>query len=114
MHELSLTQSILNIIEDYAQKHRFKKVNAVKLSFGQLSCIEPKSLEFAFEVQSVGTKAQGASLEFDILPVVIYCISCGKEIEVNTYTAVCPQCNGAEVVLAGGTQKLKIVEIDVD
>jgi hydrogenase nickel incorporation protein HypA/HybF len=114
MHELSLTQSILNIIEDYAQKHHFQKVNSVKLSFGQLSSIEPKSLEFAFEIQSKGTKAQGASLEFDILPVVIYCMSCEKEIKVDAYTAICPQCEKEDVVLAGGTQELKIVEIDVD
>ena len=48
--------------------HRFNKVNTVRLSFGKLSCIEAKSLQFAFEVQSRGTRAQGAVLEFDIFP----------------------------------------------
>lgn len=114
MHELSLTQSILDIIEDYAQKHHFKKVHSVKLSFGKLSSIEPKCLGFAFEVLSKETKAQEACLEFDILPIVIYCMSCEKEVEVDSYTATCPQCEGEDVVLAGGTQELKIVEIDVD
>ena len=114
MHELSLTQSILDIIEDYSQKHHFEKVHSVKLSFGRLSSIEPKSLEFAFEVLSKETKAHGARLEFDILPVVISCMSCEKEVEVDSYTATCPRCAGENVVLAGGTQELKIVELDVD
>jgi len=114
MHELSLTQSILDIIEDYAKRHQFKKVNSVKLSFGKISSIEPKALEFAFEVQSKETIAQGASLEFDILPVVIYCMSCEKDIEVATYTATCPECQGEHVLLSGGTQELKLVELDVD
>jgi hydrogenase nickel incorporation protein HypA/HybF len=114
MHELSLTQSILDIIEDYAQQHQFKKVNSLKLSFGRLSSIEPKALEFAFEVLSKETKAQGARLEFDVLPAVIYCMSCEKDIEVDGYTATCPQCEGEDVLLTGGTQELKIVELDVD
>ncbi|MDD5722147.1 MAG: hydrogenase maturation nickel metallochaperone HypA [Syntrophales bacterium] len=114
MHELSLTRSILDIIEDYARRHHFKKVNSVKLSFGRISSIEPKSLEFAFTIQSKDTKAQGARLEFDILPVVIYCMSCGKDMEVDAYTATCPECRGEDVLLAGGTQELKLVELDVD
>jgi hydrogenase nickel incorporation protein HypA/HybF len=114
MHELSLTQSLLDIIADYAQRHHFKKVNSVKLSFGRLSAIEPKALEFAFEILSKETKAHGAQLEFDVLPAVIYCMSCEKDIEVDGYTAICPQCEGEDVILAGGTQELKIVELDVD
>jgi hydrogenase nickel incorporation protein HypA/HybF len=114
MHELSLIQSLLDIIEDYAQKRHFKKVNTVKLSFGKLSSIEPKCLEFAFEAQSKETKAQGATLEFDILPIVIYCISCEKEMKVDAYTATCPQCKGEDVIMVGGAQELKIIELDVD
>ncbi|HOO90659.1 MAG TPA: hydrogenase maturation nickel metallochaperone HypA [Syntrophales bacterium] len=114
MHELSLTQSILDIIEDYAQQHNFEKVNSVKLSFGRLSSIEPKALEFAFHVLSKETKAHGAHLEFDILPVVIYCMTCEKNVKVDSYTAICPQCAGDDVILTGGTEELKIVELDVD
>ncbi len=114
MHELSLTQSIMDIIEDYAQRHRFEKVNSLKLSFGRLASIEPKALSFAFNVLSKETKAEGAKMEFDILPVVIYCMSCEKEVEVGGYTAICPHCDGEEVMLTGGTEELKLVELDVD
>jgi hydrogenase nickel incorporation protein HypA/HybF len=114
MHELSIICSILDIIEEYAEAHRFKSVKSMKLSFGRLSCIEPQSLAFIFEIQSSGTKAEGALLEFDIKPIIIHCYSCEKDVELETYTAVCPQCKGSEVLLVGGTEGIQLLEIDVD
>ena len=114
MHELSIICSILDIIEEYAEEHRFSSVKSLKLSFGRLSCIEPQSIAFIFEIQSSGTKAVGAFLEFDIKPIVIQCFSCEKDFELETYAAVCPQCNGSEVLLVGGTEVIQLLEIDVD
>lgn len=114
MHELSLTESILEIIEEYAISHGFKRVNTLKLSFGRLSCIDPKALEFAFQVQSRGTRADGARLAFDLQPAVMYCFSCEQEYEVDRYTATCPHCGTDDVMLTGGTEELKLVEMDVD
>jgi hydrogenase nickel incorporation protein HypA/HybF len=114
MHELSLTQSILNIIEEYAVKHAFDRVHSLKLSFGKISCIDPKALTFSFNVQSAGTRAEGASLLFDIHPIVIHCFSCDKDTEIPSYDSICPLCNGHEVMLTGGTEELKLIELDVD
>ena len=114
MHELYLAESILNIAKDYAIKHHFSKVNSISLSFGRLSCIESKSLQFAFEVQAKDTLAQDAKLRFNIIPPVIHCFSCNKDLEVETYSAVCPNCGGEEVILTVGTEELQILEMDVD
>jgi hydrogenase nickel incorporation protein HypA/HybF len=114
MHELYLAESILNIVQDYAAKQHFKKVNSISLSFGRLSCIESKSLQFAFEVQAKDTLAENALLDFKILPAVIHCFSCEKDLEVETYSAICPACGGEEVLLTGGTEELQILEMDVD
>ena len=114
MHELYLAESILNIVQDYAAKQRFSKVNSISLSYGRLSCIESKSLQFAFEVQSKETLAEKASLDFKILPAVIHCFSCEKDLEVEIYSAICPNCEGEEVILVGGTEELQILEMDVD
>jgi len=79
MHELSLTVSLLDIVEDYASKHGFQRVKALKLSFGRLSCLDPQALKFAFDVQSAGTRAEGAVLNFDVLPVRMNCLTCDRE-----------------------------------
>lgn len=114
MHELYLAESILNIVQEYASKHQFKKVNSILLSFGRLSCIEAKSLQFAFEVQGRETPAQNAALQFKILPSVIHCFSCCRDLELLTYEGTCPLCKSTEVMLVGGTEELKILEMDVD
>ena len=114
MHELYLAESILNIVQDYEARQHFNKFNSISLSFGRLSCIESKSLQFAFEVQAKNTLAVNSSLDFQILPAVIHCFSCEKDLEVETYSVICPKCGGEEVILTGGTEELRILEMDVD
>ena len=114
MHELSLTQSLIDIVEDYARREGFKRVNVLKLSFGHLACIDPGTLEFVFDIQSRGTKAEGARLEFDIRPAVLYCMACKQESLSGSFQSLCPRCGSGDVLLAGGTEELKLLEMDVD
>jgi hydrogenase nickel incorporation protein HypA/HybF len=114
MHEMSLTVSIMEIIFEYARNNHFTKVNAVKLSFGTLSGIEPKALEFAFEVLSKDTLAHGAKLEYEREPIIITCLDCGMDSEVEEFPSLCPLCKAQDIVLKAGTQELRIVEMDVD
>ncbi len=114
MHEVSLVGSMLDIVEEYAAKHRFTKVNSLKLSFGALSCIDGSALKTAFDVLSKDTRARGATLECTIHPIRIYCLSCGKESRVGEFPAPCPACRSDEVSLVGGLEDLKLEELDVD
>jgi len=115
MHELSLIQSLLNIVEQYADREKFSRVRSLKLSFGRLSCLDQKSLEFAFSVQSVGTVVERANLDFEILPARIYCFSCEEDIILpGALEDCCPRCKGQDIVLSGGTEELKLLEMDVD
>ena len=114
MHELSLTQSLIDIVEDYARREGFSRVNVLKLSFGRLACIDPGTLEFVFDIQSRGTKAEGARLEFDIRPAVLYCMSCKQESLSGSFQPFCPRCDSGDVLLTGGTEELKLLEMDVD
>jgi hydrogenase nickel incorporation protein HypA/HybF len=114
MHELSLVISILDIVKTQAAEHGFKRVNSLKLSMGHLYCVEPKALEFAFDIQSKGTVAEGAVLEFERMRVSLYCFSCKREVKLISFESLCPVCGTEDVVLVGGTEELKLVELDVD
>ena len=114
MHELYLAESIINIVKDYARQKGFKKVNSVSLSYGRLSCIEPKSLQCGFDVQAKGTPAEGAVLKFKILPAKIHCFSCEKDLKIKAHTGACPSCGGLEIMLTAGTEDLQVLELDVD
>ncbi len=114
MHELSLITELLDIVRTYEQTHRFKRVNLLKLAFGRSSCIDPGALQFAFDLQSPGTIAEGATLLFDIRPIILYCSTCDRTTTVDRYPSPCPQCGGEEVVMKGGAEPLQLVEMDVD
>jgi hydrogenase nickel incorporation protein HypA/HybF len=114
MHELSLVESILQIVDEYAAKEGFARVRTLRLSCGKLSSVVPQALSYAFEVQSKGTRTEGAALELDILPAAIHCLACGKDIEVDRFEAQCPECKGYEVLLVKGTEELKLIELDVE
>jgi hydrogenase nickel incorporation protein HypA/HybF len=115
MHEISLTRSLIGIVEEYACREGFRKVNTLKLSFGRLSCLDPGALEFTFAIQAEGTIAGGARLEFDIRPALVACGSCGEEsVCTGPFEALCPRCGSEDVLLTGGTEELKLLEMDVD
>jgi len=114
MHELSLVQSLLDIIEEYRDGGKFRKVNVIRLSFGRLGGIEPASLRFAFEVASRSTAAEGAVLEFDILPIILSCLACDRDSALESFAARCPLCGGDEVLVTGGKEELRFLEMDVD
>ena len=114
MHEFSLVSGLLDLVNTYEKLHRFERINVLKLSFGRLSCIDPGALRFVFEVQSKGTKAEGATLDFNILPIVIHCLACNRETPIEQYPSSCPQCLGEKVTLKSGTEPLQLREMDVD
>ncbi len=114
MHELSLIQSLLEMVEELGAEKGFQRVGVLRLSFGRLSCVDPQALRFAFDVEAPGTGAAGAELVFDILPGVLYCFACEEERTMTSHELQCPVCGGRQVILTGGTEELKLMELEVD
>lgn len=114
MHELSLVNSLLAIVEDYARREGFSTVTSLHLSMGSLSCIDRQALQFAFDVQAKGTAAAGARLAIEVLPPTIYCFACEAEVRQLRFAAACPKCGSSEVVLTGGTEELRLLDMDVE
>jgi hydrogenase nickel incorporation protein HypA/HybF len=63
MHEMSLCEGILKILEENAVSQGFTKVKTIWLEIGVLSCVEPEAMKFSFEVISRGTLAAHACLD---------------------------------------------------
>ena len=115
MHELSLVQSLLEIIADQAKEHEFNKVNQINLSCGRLSAVEPAALDFAFKTLSRNTICDKAQLKLTILPLKIHCFDCNQEFtSENSDPTICPHCRGDQVTVTEGWQELQLLELDVD
>jgi hydrogenase nickel incorporation protein HypA/HybF len=113
MHEMSIAQSLLDIIKEEMEKHDAKILRAVRLNVGQMTAVVPQALSFCFEVITNGTELEGARLFMDIVPLKGYCPECDVEFTIEDYTFMCPSCGGSKIETIGG-QDLSIVEIEVD
>ncbi|MFH1350077.1 MAG: hydrogenase maturation nickel metallochaperone HypA [Pseudomonadota bacterium] len=113
MHEMSIAQSLIDIIREEMVKHDAKAIRSVRLSIGQMTAIVPDSLSFCFEVITAGTELEGAKLIMEIVPLRGYCHSCDSEFEIKDYAFACPSCGSTEIKTIAG-QDLSIVEMEVD
>ena len=110
MHELSITQSIVEICEQNAQGRR---VLSVTLELGQLSGIVPDAVEFCFEACTRGTLLEGAKLIISSIPPKGVCRDCSAEFPVSAYYDSCPSCGGFTVELLRG-EELRVKELEVE
>ena len=113
MHEMSIAQSLIDIVRDEMLKHDAKSLRSVRLNVGQMTAIVPDALSFCFQVITDGTEMEGARLIMEIIPLMGYCSECEEEFEIKDYAFLCPSCGSTKINTIGG-QDLSIVEIEVD
>ncbi|HEU5088005.1 MAG TPA: hydrogenase maturation nickel metallochaperone HypA [Roseiflexaceae bacterium] len=114
MHELAITQQLLEIALQTAQTAGARRVTAIELAVGDLSSIVDDSVQFYFDLLSAGTAAQGAQLRFRREAALLCCRSCGYRQEARLpLDAACPQCGGLELSLSGG-RAFGVTHIEVD
>ena len=89
MHEMSLCQNMMEIIEQQRQKHHINEVTDIWLELGALSCVEQSAVEFCFEIIRKETIAEHCKLHFIHLPAKAWCWQCQKEVEVEAYQDCC-------------------------
>jgi len=110
VHELSIAQSLLDIIAQQAQIYGAKRVTKVNLRIGALSGVVKEALCFAFEVLSKGHVAEGATLEIEEVPVRIRCERCG--VFEGIPFLVCPDCGEIAELLSGRELEIYSMEIE--
>lgn len=112
MHELSLSEGVLALIEDAARRENFSRVAAVWLEVGRLSCIERDAMTFCFDAVARGSVAEGARLEFVDTPGSGWCMACARTVPIETQHDACPECGSYQVRVTGGTG-MRVKELEV-
>jgi hydrogenase nickel incorporation protein HypA/HybF len=113
MHEMAIAQSIVELVQDHARRDAFTRVLTVRLAIGVLSHVEPRALEFGFDVVTRGTVAEGAKLVIDRPAGTGYCTDCEKNVPIAGHGEPCPSCGGARWMLVGGDE-MRVVDLEVD
>lgn len=111
MHELAITQNILEIAINHAEKRR---VTDIYLVVGQLSSFVDDSVQFFWDFISQDTLAEKARLHFRREPAVMRCHTCGGSAPLND-NFTCPACGSDAVTVEAGEEfYIEAIEVETE
>ena len=104
MHELAVTQSILDISLRHAQKVDAKRIVTINLVVGKFSSVVDDSVQFYWDLIAKDTIAEGARLNFERIPAQLECLDCSTRYALDGREMACPNCQGTKVRIAAGKE----------
>ncbi len=113
MHEVSIAQSLIQILEEEMQSHEGGRLKKVRVLVGELSGVVPDALFFAFEVCSKGSIAEGSALEIVKVPARGVCKSCNREFVPEVPFLICTRCGSPDIEVLSG-RELEIDKMEVE
>ena len=108
MHELALTQSVVDVV---VERTRGRRVVSVRVEVGLLSGVVPDAMLFAFDLATVGTPIEGATLDIAETPGRISCRACGSVSPTPDLLLLC-RCGSADVEVVAG-RELRVVSVEL-
>ncbi|PZD73648.1 hydrogenase nickel incorporation protein HypA [Acaryochloris thomasi RCC1774] len=108
-----MTKALLMTVTDWWESQPERpEVSKVHLVVGRFTCVEPVSLQFAYEVQTRGTFLENTELVIRETPLIAFCHSCEQEYspEIGLQYA-CPDCKAPMDDIRSG-RELKIDRIE--
>ncbi|MFZ1978613.1 MAG: hydrogenase maturation nickel metallochaperone HypA [Bacteroidota bacterium] len=112
MHELSIAQHIVEIVQQYVDPVNVKNVAAIRLKVGAVAGVVADSLEFSFHAITADTPLMKARLEIEHVPFRIECSICGVVSENETGIIVCDSCGSPDAKVLSGAE-LEMTEIEI-
>jgi len=113
MHEMSLAEGIMQLVENAARTDGFTGVKTVWLEIGQLAAVEKEALRFCFDAVTRDTLAQGARLEIIETPGQGWCMICECNVAVTALYEPCPICGSYQIQVTGGSE-MRVKELEVE
>lgn len=113
MHEMSLCEGVLQVLEDEAKRQHFSKVKTVWLEIGAMSGVEVEAMRFCFDAVIRHTLADGAKLEIIKIPGEAWCLQCAQTVTVQQRFDACPHCGSYQLQVTQGDE-MRIKELEVE
>ena len=107
MHELAVTESLLQVVLRHAGEGGAAKVVSVSVKVGELSDLVSVWLQRYFDYLSRGTIAEGARIRIERIPATFRCDACGGVFPADPRTREainCPRCASGAMTLVTGRE----------
>jgi hydrogenase nickel incorporation protein HypA/HybF len=112
MHELSVAQSIFDIVCQHVSRPELTLVRKVRVRVGTASGVVPDSLEFSFQAIIIDTPLSAARMEIESVPFRLQCENCHATATTDDGLRLCPQCGSvATTILSGRELHVKDIEL---
>ncbi|WP_054812458.1 hydrogenase maturation nickel metallochaperone HypA/HybF [Nocardia arizonensis] len=109
MHEMAITQSVVDAVCEHAAG---RTVHSVTVEVGMLCAVVPDAMRFCFDLAAEGTVADGARLDIVELPGSAHCRGCGADSPLTDLIVLCRHCGSADVAVVSGLD-LRIRSMEV-
>ncbi|QLH41298.1 MAG: hydrogenase maturation nickel metallochaperone HypA [Coxiellaceae bacterium] len=93
MHELSLCQQLLAIVQEQALLQGYRRIKTIYLAVGTLALLEKSAMNLSFDVCAKGTIAEGAELKYVDVPATATCQACQLVVTIHQRYQACPYCH---------------------
>ena len=113
MHELPVTESLLEIALRYADQAGAKRVTDLYLVIGDLASVVDDSVQFYWNIVSKGTLAEGAVLHFERVHPTWRCLDCNREYQPVNGDFTCPVSREHQVRAVSGDE-FRLAAIDIE
>ncbi len=113
MHELAITQNILDLALDEAKAVQANRITKINLVIGELSGIVSDSVEFYFDFLKKDSIAANAVIDFKTVPAQLRCRNCLTNFAPQDSSWMCPNCQSPSVeIVAGRDSFVESIEVE--
>lgn len=106
MHEVSVIEEIIEVVNDQIREYPGKKVQSITLKIGKFRNYVPDIMRFSWESMTKDTDLDGASLRIIEIPVELKCRDCKHVYQPEEYDFICPKCDSTHVDMNTGDELL--------
>ena len=115
MHELGITQGIIDRARDAAVESNAKKITDVYVVMTPAADFTEDSIVMYFGMLTDDDDLfLGAALHVEHRPVSAVCLDCGHEFSANAPQPACAQCGSQVVRLDPEAPMIQLTDVDID
>lgn len=115
MHELGITQGIIDRAREAALAHGARRVTDLYLVMTPAADFTQESIEMYFEMLAADDPLfRGARLHFEMRPVSATCLGCQATFEAAEQAPRCPQCGSDVVSFDPGAPMVQLTDVGIE